>query len=525
VSSPYSKDSVRQGFLHYLLGRGLGGLAGFATVILMARYMDVTNYAGFTALTGLISFAGILAGLGLERAISRYLPEARLERSVDELEHFIWQLTAVKFAASLLVCVILFAFWHFVLSIFSDVKLTYFPISLACFIVAETLFQHFSSVFQALIQQKALTRILVVQWSGRLIMIFITLRDGHHIQLEEALWIMALPEMFGLMAFVITQKKHLKMLRVQLKLQSLPDVDLQNPVSQPAKIIWPDWTEISKMSAHNYGFTLLAAPPQGYFMKMLAAAFLPTQMVAAYGFFISIAEKTRQYIPLHFMYNLIEPVMVGNYLKNKDFSVLTKRCQWLYKSNLLFLIPAIAWIAASGVFIIAALTGGKYHDDLWILLVVMLQLTIGSHVVLLQLILNSVGKSVLLVHAGFYSLLGMLVYWALVQFIHPNLLLLGPLVFSLICNAYIMRALKNTGYVYNVALRLFSGIGFAGLLAFVVVFLLSAQLSSYIQSATAISLISGLMIALVYLPGLYFFKVIHSDELHFVKSLLMKRSS
>ena len=512
MSSPYSKDSVRQGFLHYLLGRGLSGLAGFATVILMARYMDVTSYAGFTALSGLISFAGILAGLGLERTISRYLPEARLDRSVDELERFIWQLTAVRLAASLLACLLIYVFWQPILSVFNDVKLTNFPVSLACFIVAETLFQHFSSVFQSLIQQKALTRILVVQWAGRLVMIFVMMRNGHHIDLEEALWIMALPEMLGLIAFVIIHKKYL----TALKQSQL------NAVSNETSVTWPDWPEITKMSANNYGFMLLAAPPQGYFMKMLAATFLPTQMVAAYGFFINIAEKVRQYIPLHFMYNLIEPVMVGNYLKNKDFAALTKRCQWLYKSNLLLLIPAIAWVAAAGTYIIAALTAGKYHDELWILLVVMLQLTIGSHVVLLQLILNSVGKSILLVRAGLFSLVGMLIYWVLARYIHTYLLLLGPLIFSLICNTYIMYALKNAGYVYNLSMRLFSGISMAGLLAFFVVFAATTQLPGVIQSAFLVSLVSGLMIALVYLLSLYFFKVITPEEIHFLRSLKSK---
>jgi O-antigen/teichoic acid export membrane protein len=516
VSSPYSKDNVRQGFLHYLLGRGLSGLAGFATVILMARYMDVTSYAGFTALSGLISFAGILAGLGLDRTLSRYLPEVRLERSVDELERFIWQLTAVKLAASLLVCIVIFAFWKPILSIFTDVKLTYFPIALACFIVAETLFQHFSSVFQSLIQQKALTRILVIQWAGRLVMIFIMLRNGHHIGLEEALWIMALPEMLGLIAFVIIHKKYLKV----LKGQSRHDEALHE-----TSAAWPNWPEIAKMSANNYGFILLAAPPQGYFMKMLAAIFLPTQLVAAYGFFINIAEKVRQYIPLHFMYNLIEPVMVGNYLENKDFSALTKRCQWLYKSNLLLLIPAIAWVAAAGTYIVAALTAGKYQDELWILLVVMVQLTIGSHIVLLQLILNSVGKSILLVRAGFYSLMGMLVYWVIAHYIHVYLLLLGPLVFSLICNTYIIHSLKSAGYAYSISLRLFSGIGLAGLVAFLVVFATTTQLPSMIQSEFLISLVSGGMIVLVYLLSLYLLKVIHQDELSFIKSLFTKRLS
>ena len=129
MSSPYSKESVRLGILHYLLGRGMAGLAGFATIILLVRYMDVQSYAGFTALTGLIAMSGIFAGLGLERAISRYVPEAKLERSAPELGRGSWQISAIKLIASILVCALFYSIWSHILSIFSDVRLQQFPIS------------------------------------------------------------------------------------------------------------------------------------------------------------------------------------------------------------------------------------------------------------------------------------------------------------------------------------------------------------------------------------------------------------
>ena len=164
TTSPYSKENLRIGILHFLLGRGLAGLAGFATVILLVRYMDVQSYAGYTALTGVIVLAGIIAGLGLERAISRYIPEGRLERSVADLGRFIWQMSFIRLAAVLIICLMIYFSWHLLPQLFQDVTIKEFPLSLACFILAETLFQHFSSILQALVMQKILTRIMVIQW-------------------------------------------------------------------------------------------------------------------------------------------------------------------------------------------------------------------------------------------------------------------------------------------------------------------------------------------------------------------------
>jgi O-antigen/teichoic acid export membrane protein len=512
-NSPYSKENVRKGILHYLLGRGLAGIAGFATVILLVRFMDVQSYAGFTALTGLIALSGILAGLGLDRAISRYVPEARLERSAKQLGHFIWRITAIKLLAALVVSGVFYWFWQPILKLFSDVHLTHFPLALACFVIAETLFQHFSAVFQALLKQKALTRILIVQWAGRLIMIVWAVFADKAISLQESLLIMALPEMLGVLVFVLVLTHYLS----QLNAAQQADMTIKNKDEN-----WPDWNAIVRMASHNYGFTLLAAPPQGYFMKMLAAIFLPTQMVAAYGFFISIAERVRQYIPLHLLYSLIEPVMIGNYLQNRSFSTLNQRCQLLYKSNLLLLIPLLAWILAAGGYIVTSLTGGKFQEYSWLLALVMLQLTVGSHVVLLQLILNSVGASQLLVKAGFYALIGMALYLLIALNIHLTLLVAAPLAFSLVCNAYIIQALNRDGYPYSLSTNLFIGTTAAGAMACLLVYFAMQQPLMTSPNVYLLTLVSGALIALVYLACLYFFKAIRADEVHLVKSILIK---
>lgn len=484
-------------------------MAGFVTVILMARYMDIKSYAGFTALTGLISFAGILSSLGLERVIARYLPEARLAGSIPSLSRLIWTLTAVRLTASVIICLCLYLAWPLLMQWFKDVDIVYFPAALVCFVIAESLFQHFSAMFQSLVQQKALTQILVIQWAGRLVMLWLALQTDHHLSLEEALWMMALPEMLGIIAFIWAQQHHLKQLAASAPSASVMYV--------------PDWSGMATMAAHNYGFTLLAAPPQGYFVKMLAAIFLPTQLVAAYGFFVSIAEKTRQYIPLHFFYNLIEPVMVGNYLQHQDFGKLTKFCQWLYKSNLLILVPAMVWIAVAGTHLVDILTAGKYHTYVWVLLLVMAQLTIGSHVVLLQLILNAIEKSVLLMRAGALSLVVLLLFWLITVPIEPKLLITGPILFSLICNIYIIRSLNNMGYRYGLTWQVFTGVLVAGFFALSIGLVANQQWFVRFSNDMVVTILTGLVVALVYLMFVYLLKVISHEELGFLKSFVKKR--
>ncbi len=513
TTSPYSKENLSVGIKHFLLGRGLAGLAGFATVVLLVRFMSVEHYAGYTALTGVIVLAGIIAGLGFERAVSRYVPEGRLERGASELGRFIWIMALMRLAAAMLMCLVLYASWHWVLAVFHDVNISKFPIALACFVLAETLFQYFSSVLQALVLQKTLTQLMVIQWAGRLFLILLFVWQQAQIDLEDSLWIMAIPEMLGVIGFVLALLHYINKLS-----------ETQSTINQH-EATWPNWQGVTQLSLHNYGFTLLAAPPQGYFMKMLAAAFLPTQMVAAYGFFLSVAERLRQYIPLHLLYNLIEPVMIASYLQDKNFKTLSYRSQLLYKSNLLLMVPVIAWIVVAGPQIIGLLTGGKFQEFTWILLVVFVQLTVGSHVVLLQLILNSVNASVVLVRAGFWALLVMAIFTGLACQVDMRALILGPTAFSLACNLYVLHQFKKMRLDYAFSWQMLLGVVASGAIA--------AMLSywslniAYIVTLQPIwlALVTGLIVAVTYTLSLPVLKAINMSEIYLLKSLFVRKPS
>ena len=515
MASPYTKEHLRTGVKHFLLGRGLAGLAGFATVILLVRYMDIQSYAGFTALSGVVVFAGILAGLGLERALSRYIPEARLKRTAQELGNFIWQISCLKLIAALLAVAIIWISWSLIPTYFQDVKLRQFPVALAIFILAETLFQHFSGVLQALMMQKALTRVMVVQWAGRLAMIFYFVGLYNNINLNDSLWIMALPEMFGVLVFIAVIRQYLATL---ISAESAAKV---HALSTAATEPWPNWSAVANMSLHNYGYTLLAAPPQGYFMKMVAALLLPTQLVAAYGFFINLAERMRQYIPLHLLYNLIEPVMIANYLQDHNFKKLSDRCQLLYKSNLLLLLPMMGVFLVAGQEILSLLTAGKYQDYTWLFLLVLFQLTVGSHVVVLQLLLNSVDKSRMLISAGIVALCAMLIAVPLLSALDVRFILIGPMLFSFVFNLYVMYQLKKMQLHYAFSWHTFSRMLFSCVVAICFSFAVISQIKLVTTNLWLLILTACCLMGLSYSASLWFFKAIIRSEVDLLKSFVM----
>jgi len=506
--TPYNKANIFTNLLHYLLGRGLGGIAGFAFVVLLARAMEVEAYAGYTAVSGLIAFSGILTGFGLERVVARYVPEGRLERSAHELSNFIWRLAFIRVLSTLIVCLVLYVSWQYIRSLFQDIHLSAFPFVMAVFIVAESLFQYFSSVYQALVKQKVLTRILVIQWAGRLILGGVLLFHARGITLDQVFWVLAIPEVLGVTAFVALLMRYLKALQRSSSHSSQHDM-----------AAWPNWATLSKMAMHNYGFVLLAAPPQGYFMKIMVSLFLPTSMVAAYGFFISLSERIGQYLPLNFAYNLIEPFIVGNYLETRDFESLNHKCQWLYKANLVILLPLVVWMLLAGTHISNVLVGSKFSEYYWIFALLFFQLTIGSHVVVLQLVLNTIGKSRLLLSAGIVSLCCLCIYWLGVASVHPTLILFGPMVFSLCCNAVIIKLMRRNGFAYGIPWRLYFRVLLSASLTYLGLLLVIEKLSNILHSHVVISIVSGVLIVLMYGLLMYVFRALTADDIRFIKSI------
>lgn len=510
-TSPYTRANVRQGILHYLLGRGMVGIAGFVSVILLVRYMDVTGYAAYTTLVGLIMMVNVLGSLGLQRAATRYVPEGRLKRSAALLARFIWITSLARLVTALLLTAVVAALWPYLEDgVFGKVSIGAFTWAIACYLMATTLFQHLSTVMQTLVLQKILTRVMAIQWSGRLAWILILVVIHSKITLDQALWIMAVPEMAGALILAWSLHRYLATLsRHQAETSS-------NYTAAP----WPAWPEVRQMALHNYGYNLLAMVPQGYFMRLLAAVFLPAPFVAAYGFFLTLGERIRGYLPLQLMYGMAEPVLIAGYVKDNDFDKLCLRAQFLFKANLVILVLLLAWLAGVAPEITSLLTGGKFPEYSWLLLLVIAQMTVGSHAMTSQLILNAVGQSHILLKSGTASLLVMGVALALVAGSGRwEYVVFCPLIYSVANNSFIMWALRGHSYDYAFPWIDMAKITVSGLAAYAAVLTVIDLVHSPLERI----IIAGAIGLIVYLIALALLGAVGAEDRQIMRGMFQRR--
>lgn len=488
AGSPYGLRNVRSAIGHYLLGRGAGAIAGLASAVLLVRHMPLTAYAGYTAVMGLAGIASMLVSLGLDRVATRYVPEARLGNCPALLRVLVWRLAAVRLLAAAALCTCLALAWPWVVRWFDFVTLQSMPLALAVYFLAAATSGLMATALQALVRQRLLTRISVLQWGGRLAWIAWIVAYGTDLGLQQVLWIMALPELAAAAVLSVA---------VDSALRLVPSAG----EARDRMHRWPDWREVRHLAKHSYSFNVLASLPQGYFMRTLVAATLPVETVAAFGFFSNLVDRLRMYLPMQLMYNLIEPVMVARYLQSGDSDALNRNAQLALKINVIVLAFALIVLVIGGTQIIGALTNGRFVDEVWIVILLVFQLISGSQVLTMQLVLNVFKANRILTRAGLYALVVMLLFLAGCLFTgYPILILFGPLLYSAMVNSIARLTMRREAVPYQARLQNSAAIVLLAAIVSLAVRLATDQLNgmSFLGAAAVIiSTLTGFLLLLV----------------------------
>jgi pyruvyl transferase EpsO len=435
--SPYASENIRHVMAYYVLSRILSGISGVLFSILLVRHMLVIDYSRFATIIGAAGTIGVLSSLGIEKAVTRFVPEGRIQHKGKALARFIWRLLTLRIAVLLTMTVVLVGCWSYFSSDRTYPVELFIPIFLV--IASANAFQFLSLLLQSLVQQKMLARIMVVQWAGRLALLLLIISVFSNVGLESALYILAAPDMVGSVLLSMILWQHLKNLSIPLT------------ADPGATGTWPVWHNVNKIMRHNYGYSWLITPPQGNSMIVIASSFLTSLQIAAYGFFVNLIERIRTYLPLNFMLNLAEPLLVACYVGDQNFQNLCRRANLLYKPNFAFLLLFLAWTCSVSDVLTSFLTGGKYSEYSLILPLVIAQVTLGSHNTILQVIVNSVGRSEILSKSGAAALSCMTISAAVLLYIGSGklTLLTTPLVFEMANIITTIYLLKRAGFAYN----------------------------------------------------------------------------
>ena len=427
----YSAGRVRRSLMHFLLGRGITAVASIIVPILLVRELSVTDYAGYTAFSGLLMAVLTLSNGGLDRVIFRYFPQLRVSDAEQELRVFCWRLVALR---SVLLVACLAGLWTVYPFLASRLSLPPNEVLLPAFAIYSAMFgisTHLSRSLQALLLQREATIGLAIEWIGKLAVLVAWLMVFNRIGLVQVLWIQAV--CIGLGAGFM-------LWRLRVHLSRRVDATSAGGVL--------DYLQVLRLGWHNYMRTLTAFHTSVEAQRLACAYFLPGLPTATFGFASAVTAILSRHLPAKLLLGLIEPTIMARYSEARDFERVTHLVSIVLKVNLFILIPATVWVVLSGRPLVELITGGKYGQSVWLFGGLMLVLMVNSHYQILQLITNAIEKSNLLFYSNLYSLLLVPVVLIGVKTMGLAGLVIGVLMVVLTRDVYVLRRLRGFGFAY-----------------------------------------------------------------------------
>lgn len=350
----------------FISTRLLSGFIGIGTPILMARGMEIDDYATFTLSLACAILLSTFTSLGMDRVAYRFLPAAL---------HNPWGR-------------------GFILRFLSYTSAIRFTLVGSVLLVLETVLGSFDAIgFSGLQNEIHWTVAFTLAYTASNLMSDI----AHGVLLFErqaafTLFTLALRLLIVLTLYLIFGQLDLDwmfllvigtelilagaLLWVVLRLAGGTHDASEHP-SEP-----PTIAEMWRVGLANYWSYLASFTGFTSVQRILLGSFAGTTEIASFGFQQSLADRAKSYLPTNLMQSALEPLLVSQYGKGVPLTEITGQLDLMRRLNAVLLGSALVLLGISGYEIIALISSGKFQDYWWISIYLCVQYLINTSLTL-----------------------------------------------------------------------------------------------------------------------------------------------
>ncbi|WP_029007575.1 lipopolysaccharide biosynthesis protein [Azospirillum halopraeferens] len=431
----YSLKAVRRGFVSLVCGRFVSAGLTMAAMILIARGLGVAEFGVYALLLSALSLAITYTSLGLDWVSAKYLPEFRIHAGARDLGRLILALLggrALSFAVLVLAGYALLGLEADLLGIpeWIDILELYLLV-----LFMEGLVRSLrGEIFEPLLLQGHSQVNAAVRGALFCGLVLYTMQDG--LTLHEVV-----------MVEIVASAVALGLALVQLAAYAVRHLG-----THAAAEGWtpPPLREVFAIAGHNYAAQLVSSLASANTLMLIGTSMLNPAAVAGFGFCRTFAEQIRRYLPIALLFTVARPSIVAAYSMDNRFDRLLERVQFLYKANLIVLLPVVILTIAYGDAILELISGGKYGDSWGVAVGFALFLVAQSHRVVLSLVTNILGCPELTTVGSVASTVALPLAFILLAFgFGANGLVVALLVGEVLSHAVIIAALYRRGYPYR----------------------------------------------------------------------------
>lgn len=430
---------LRRALLHFLAGKGITAPLTFLILLMLVRWMPVSDYGAYVTSLAIIEIAIALSDLGMNWVVTRFLPAYAVAATKSALTRITLAVIAVRGATLVVTGLVIWQLAGLVarLAGLDD----YVPsIGLVAALLAV-------DGVGRLIRDAVLQSLLLQGRAQLANMCRTALFAG---LLALAWWQGGTPlELHTVLLIELTAALASALLAIGMLLHALAH---REATPQPG---WtpPRLARLFQLAWPNYVGVLLmyVSGPDG--ITMLINRAIGPDGAAAFGVARHLSNQLRRYLPSELFVGVLRPAIIASFELSRDFSALNRQAQALYKTSLVALLPILLVAAGLGGAWLSAITGGK-TDNAHVLLLLMVCLLVPfTQRRVLEMVMNTVDLADLWLRAALASCLVLPVAFVLLR--------LGAGVESLVAlmlaseiaiNGLIVQGLRSRGWAYRIAL-------------------------------------------------------------------------
>jgi len=429
----YGLAAVSRSLQHFLLGKGVAMICAFGVLFLLARLLDTPAYAFYVSLQAVVLLIGRVSGLGLQKAMLRYLPELRATGNHFGAYRLLWRGTLLR--ATLL-------------ALATGAALLALPLLGRAFGLEQWLWLVPWYLLLGWLR-------LINQWIAAM--------------LESFLW--QKQAQYPVAAGALLRLGGVLLLGTDLDLQSLLLVELVAEAVVALLLIhgwrarrradpercdgdWQWWTD-NRSRVLRFGFWAFLQNQCGLFYgsapnRLVAAHLLPSAEVALFGLADNLINLVRRFMPTQLFIGLIRPVALARFSTRGKFSQVAWVAGLAFRLNLALLTLGAALMISVGEPLFDWLTGGKYPAAAWLVAGLLALTAVEGLRAMVELMAQAVEGNQSLFVSNLIQSASLLLAIPLVPVIGLWALVGANILGTLLANLWLLVRLRRDGHSFSV---------------------------------------------------------------------------
>ncbi len=396
---PYRIARFRRALLHFLGGRAVQAAARAALLLVLVRILDIADYGAYMLIIGVAEMLIQVASFGILPVGQRYLPQLLTELSGQRFYRFVLGLNISQFLVLALLTLILWQTWSAVTPYigFSAEQSEVTRVGVWLFLWVPV-FRFTVELLDALLEQGKAQIARALMPVARLVGIGILMLLDIDLDLRNILLLdVAVTAACVLLAWLF--------LAGSVKALGSPTGNGEIP-----------YGDISRFAWHMATVGLLSATASPGAMRLVLANALGVVESGLFAFLQSLTRLISRYLPGTLLRGLVRPVMVAKAFNADGMSLVQAGTSLLLKTNLLIVAGASVVIAVGGNELIMWISGDKFENAGFTLLLMFFSLGVTSQRTVIEMVMQITGHTSTLRITSFIWPLALFGVWLLAPY-------------------------------------------------------------------------------------------------------------